>query len=49
MKSELIIDSISGEKRRVRVVAEGEFQAIMMVLIANDGPVTMLLDSKRLF
>ncbi|MHB8828074.1 MAG: D-aminoacyl-tRNA deacylase [Syntrophales bacterium] len=40
---------VSQAKRRVRVVAEGEFQAIMTVLIANDGPVTMLLDSKRLF
>lgn len=40
---------VSQAKRRVRVVAEGEFQAIMTVLITNDGPVTMLLDSKRLF
>jgi len=40
---------VSQAKRRVRGVAEGEFQAIMTVLIANDGPVTMLLDSKRLF
>jgi D-tyrosyl-tRNA(Tyr) deacylase len=30
-------------------VAGGEFQAMMKVAIVNDGPVTMLLDSKKLF
>ena len=30
-------------------VAEGQFQAHMSVDLTNDGPVTMLLDSKRLF
>lgn len=30
-------------------VAEGHFQAHMLVQIANDGPVTMLLDSKKIF
>ncbi len=30
-------------------VATGEFQAIMDVSLVNDGPVTILLDSKRLF
>lgn len=30
-------------------VATGQFQAEMLVELANDGPVTMLLDSKRLF
>lgn len=30
-------------------VATGQFQAMMMVEIANDGPVTMLLDSRRVF
>lgn len=30
-------------------VQEGIFQADMLVKIYNDGPVTMLLDSKRLF
>ena len=30
-------------------VAEGEFRATMRVEIVNEGPVTMLLDSKRLF
>ena len=30
-------------------VASGEFQAMMDVSLVNDGPVTMLLDSKKLF
>jgi D-aminoacyl-tRNA deacylase len=30
-------------------VATGEFQAMMQVSIVNDGPVTLLLDSKRRF
>jgi len=31
------------------LVASGEFQAMMDVYLVNDGPVTMLLDSKRRF
>jgi D-tyrosyl-tRNA(Tyr) deacylase len=31
------------------VVAEGEFRATMRVEIVNEGPVTILLDSKKLF
>jgi D-aminoacyl-tRNA deacylase len=34
---------------KVRHVATGEFQARMTVDIANSGPVTMLIDSKREF
>lgn len=30
-------------------VQTGEFQAIMDIALVNDGPVTILLDSKRLF
>ncbi|BCV21908.1 D-aminoacyl-tRNA deacylase [Moorella sp. Hama-1] len=30
-------------------VATGQFQADMLVTLENDGPVTMLLDSQRLF
>ena len=30
-------------------VATGEFQAMMQVALVNDGPVTILLDSKKLF
>jgi D-tyrosyl-tRNA(Tyr) deacylase len=31
------------------VVRTGEFQALMQVELANDGPVTLLLDSRRQF
>ncbi len=30
-------------------VATGEFQALMQVLLVNDGPVTILLDSRKTF
>ncbi|OGR08432.1 MAG: D-tyrosyl-tRNA(Tyr) deacylase [Deltaproteobacteria bacterium RIFOXYD12_FULL_50_9] len=30
-------------------VASGEFQAMMEVTLSNDGPVTLLLDSKKIF
>jgi D-tyrosyl-tRNA(Tyr) deacylase len=30
-------------------VASGEFQASMKVHLVNDGPVTVLLDSRKLF
>lgn len=30
-------------------VAQGEFQSMMSVELVNNGPVTMLLDSKRIF
>jgi D-tyrosyl-tRNA(Tyr) deacylase len=30
-------------------VQSGEFQAMMQVSLVNDGPVTLLLDSKKLF
>lgn len=32
-----------------QTVAEGKFQAMMDVELVNDGPVTILLDSKKLF
>lgn len=34
---------------KVRQVATGEFQAMMTIEVVNDGPVTMILDSKREF
>lgn len=38
------------EMRRLGITVEtGVFQAMMQVEIHNDGPVTVLLDSKRLF
>ncbi|MDD5170225.1 MAG: D-aminoacyl-tRNA deacylase [Syntrophales bacterium] len=36
-------------KERVRHVATGEFQAMMTINAVNNGPVTMILDSKRVF
>src|SRR4051812_5749268 len=36
-------------RERGLVVAEGEFRATMRVEIVNEGPVTMLLDSRKLF
>jgi D-tyrosyl-tRNA(Tyr) deacylase len=36
-------------KDRGITVATGEFQAHMMVTLVNDGPVTMLLDSRKQF
>ena len=40
------IDAVQNNGIRV---ATGEFQAMMEVNILNDGPVTILLDSKKLF
>jgi D-aminoacyl-tRNA deacylase len=39
--------SIAGE--RINHVGTGEFQAMMKVESVNDGPVTMLLDSRKTF
>ena len=36
-------------KEKIGRVAEGVFQAMMSVELVNDGPVTMLLDSKKIF
>lgn len=33
----------------IDVIATGKFQAMMQVELINDGPVTILLDSKKLF
>lgn len=33
----------------VKKVATGQFQAYMQVALVNDGPVTLLLDSEKLF
>lgn len=39
-----------GQMRQAGItVATGEFQAMMRVELINDGPVTILLDSSRLF
>jgi D-tyrosyl-tRNA(Tyr) deacylase len=36
-------------KERIRHVGTGEFQAMMTIEVMNNGPVTILLDSKRVF
>ncbi|HHV17623.1 MAG TPA: D-tyrosyl-tRNA(Tyr) deacylase [Thermoanaerobacterales bacterium] len=36
-------------KKKIKNVEKGQFQAEMLVRIFNDGPVTILLDSKKLF
>jgi len=36
-------------RRKIAKVSTGQFQAEMLVKIYNDGPVTILLDSKKLF
>ena len=38
---------ITKAAERIAPVAAGEFQAMMKVSLVNDGPVTMLLDSKK--
>ena len=39
----------AGVRARGVTVAEGVFRATMQVHIVNEGPVTLLLDSKKLF
>lgn len=36
------------KNKKIRV-AQGEFQAMMSIELVNNGPVTMLLDSRRMF
>ena len=36
-------------RQRVKKIGTGQFQAHMLVNMSNDGPVTILLDSKRQF
>jgi D-tyrosyl-tRNA(Tyr) deacylase len=40
---------VSGVRARGVKVATGRFRADMRVVVENDGPVTLLVDSKRLF
>ena len=45
-----LYDDLVRELRAASVpVATGEFQAMMRVELVNDGPVTLLLDSKKTF
>lgn len=43
---EAVVESCKGKITNVKT---GQFQAEMLVSIANDGPVTILLDSKKRF
>ncbi len=40
---------VSEAKKQIKKVATGRFQAMMNVELVNDGPVTILLDSTKLF
>ena len=45
-----LYDSVVRELRAAQLpVATGEFQAMMRVELVNDGPVTIVIDSKRQF
>ncbi len=49
-KARAIYDFFVGEARkRIKEVETGQFQAMMNVELTNDGPVTILLDSAKLF
>ena len=48
--AEPIYERFVGEARRtIERVATGGFRRMMLVELVNDGPVTILLDSRRLF
>jgi len=40
---------VAEAKKQIEKAATGQFQAMMSVEIENDGPVTILLDSEKLF
>lgn len=40
---------VSESKKQIKKVATGRFQAMMDVELVNDGPVTILIDSAKLF
>jgi D-tyrosyl-tRNA(Tyr) deacylase len=40
---------IKKAKEKVKHCAEGEFQTMMSIELINNGPVTMLLDSRKVF
>jgi D-tyrosyl-tRNA(Tyr) deacylase len=42
-------DFVSGLREKGLRVQAGRFQAMMMVSLVNDGPVTLLLDSRKAF
>lgn len=49
-KANALYEFFVGEARKqIGVVKTGQFQAMMDVELVNDGPVTILLDSEKLF
>ncbi len=40
---------VAGARKRIAKVETGRFQAMMDVELVNDGPVTLLLDTEKLF
>jgi D-tyrosyl-tRNA(Tyr) deacylase len=46
---ELYLDYVEQLRRRGLTVATGRFQATMQVALVNQGPVTFLLDSRKVF
>ena len=49
MAESLYEQFVAAVAERGVVVATGKFRAMMQVELVNDGPVTMLVDSKKLF
>jgi D-tyrosyl-tRNA(Tyr) deacylase len=48
--AEALYESFVGEARRnIEQVETGSFRAMMQVELVNDGPVTILLDSRKQF
>ena len=49
-RARILYEYFIGQTRSKMIpVAEGEFQALMSIELVNNGPVTMLLDSRRMF
>ena len=49
-KADALYEFFTAEARKqIKNVATGQFQAMMDVELVNDGPVTILLDSRKLF
>jgi D-aminoacyl-tRNA deacylase len=46
---QLYSDFVAAVQRRGIAIATGQFRAHMEVALVNDGPVTLLLDSKKVF
>lgn len=49
-RARMLCDSfVLRTKEKIAHVAEGTFQTLMFIELVNNGPVTMLLDSRRIF